>query len=124
MKKLKLNLTDLKVDSFSLNLEDKKTKGTVVGQRPSFYVTCETEIGPECRTVFLPDCIEPSQFNTCLQSCNGTCNYTCNGTCFNSCNGTCNITCNNHTCYAELCHVTLERAICIPTKVVDCIEPL
>jgi|GEM_PF-2146910 len=41
MKKLKLNLDDLKVESFETVETIKKSKGTVVGNASNIYLTCK-----------------------------------------------------------------------------------
>jgi len=56
MKKLKLNLDDLKVESFETTNSSKKTKGTIVG-----YVT-ETDLKPICGNTNI-EC--PTNYNTC-----------------------------------------------------------
>ena len=84
MKKLKLRLDDLQVDSFQTTMV-RKEKGTVFGEQ----CTCRTQ----CTCPGCP---------TCDASCNGTCGASCNGTCDASCYGTCGDTCDcvsNDTCY-------------------------
>ncbi len=63
MKKLKLNLEDLKVESFETTNSPKKTKGTIVG-----YVT-ETDLKPVCGNTNI-EC--PTNYNTCYNSCGCT----------------------------------------------------
>jgi len=84
MKKLKLHLEDLQVDTFQTTAPEKP-KGTVFGEQCTCYTNCTC---PGCPT--------------CYASCNGTCQVSCNGdcsgaTCDASCNGTCDWTCDN-TC--------------------------
>ena len=71
MKKLKLQLDDLRIDSFDTTAVQKE-KGTVVGEQYSYYTNCT------CPGLF-----------TCDQSCNGTCGASCqtcgDDTCFVSC---------------------------------------
>ena len=62
MKKLKLQLEDLRIDSFQTTPTEKR-KGTVVGKENSILVTCESN----CPT------------------CEGTCWETCPPTCDNPC---------------------------------------
>ncbi len=90
MKKLKLNLSELKVETFSIN-ENKENKGTVNGQeRPSkLEMTCDNT-----------ECGQYSCNATCLESCNGTCD-SCIDSCLPTCNMSCNGTCN--TCHPRNC---------------------
>jgi hypothetical protein len=78
MKKLKLHLDDLQIDSFQTTPAEKP-KGTVFGEQCTCYTQCTC---PGCPT--------------CDASCNGTCDATCPNTCFTcelscrpSCLGTC-----------------------------------
>src|SRR3712207_2363061 len=85
MNKLRLELEDLQIDSFSTT-PVKKEKGTVYGEQ----CTCPT-------ACTCPGC------PTCDASCNGTCDASCNGTCDASCNGTCGDSCGCGTwdsCYS------------------------
>ena len=83
MKKLKLNLGDLKVESFEIN-SNKIVKGTIKGEGPTEPVPlCEYSLdGP------------PTCWNTC-ETCGASCPITCNPTCDEiSCNGlSCDLTC-------------------------------
>ena len=63
MKKLRLKLDDLRIDSFDTTAP-QKAKGTVFGEQCTCYTQCTC---PGCPT--------------CYASCNGTCDATCNGTC-------------------------------------------
>ena len=85
MEKLKLNLEDLKVESFELNSEEKK-QGTVNGQG-----LC-TEDFSGCRDV--------TAYASCV-TCGTTCgvNVTCQDTCANTCENTCAYTCLDPTCH-------------------------
>lgn len=67
MKKLKLQLDDLRVDTFETATVRTET-GTVFGEQCSCNTVCTC---PGCAT--------------CDASCNGTCNASCNGTCGASC---------------------------------------
>ena len=71
MKKFRLQLDDLMIDSFSTT-PVRKEKGTVYGEQ----CTCPT-------ACTCPGC------PTCDASCNGTCAASCNGTCDASCDGSC-----------------------------------
>jgi hypothetical protein len=62
--KLKLNLNELRVDSFNTSGAEQKN-GTVFGEQCTCYTNCTC---PGCPT--------------CYASCNGTCNASCNGTCY------------------------------------------
>lgn len=76
MKKLKLDLDDLRIDSFDTTPAfGERQRGTVVGAAPETYYGCNSE-GETC--------------DTC-RTCNDTCWYTCGV----SCGGTCN------TCYTN-----------------------
>ena len=66
MKKLRLQLEDLRIDSFTTTPVEKE-KGTVFGEQ----CTCNT-------ACTCPGC------PTCDASCNGTCDYSCD-TCGGSC---------------------------------------
>ena len=80
MKKLKLRLDDLRVDTFQTTAPEKP-KGTVFGEQCTCYTQCTC---PGCPT--------------CYASCNGSCDASCNGTCGATCEGTCGATCGD-TCY-------------------------
>ena len=82
MRKLKLQLEDLQIDSFTTE-PVRREKGTVFGEQCTCYTACTC---PGCPT--------------CDVSCNGTCDASCNGTCGTgdaSCGGTCDYTC-DYTC--------------------------
>jgi hypothetical protein len=76
MRKLKLDLEELSVESFATTPEAHRESGTVFGQQCTCYTQCTC---PGCPT--------------CDASCNGTCGGTCGATCDASCNGTCDGTC-------------------------------
>jgi len=84
MRKLKLQLDDLQVDTFQTT-PAQKPKGTVFGEQCTCHTNCTC---PGCPT--------------CYASCNGTCDASCNGscgaTCDASCNGTCDWTCDYAQC--------------------------
>jgi len=75
MRKLKLQLDDLRIDSFDTT-PAQQAKGTVFGEQCTCYTQCTC---PGCPT--------------CDASCNGTCAASCNGTCGASCAGTCDLSC-------------------------------
>ncbi len=92
MKKIKLSINELKVESFA-TISAQKPKGTVKMQISGYDNTiCISEI-PD------PNC-------TIYQECRDTMGIiTCAGTCKNTCNETCNITCNgNYTCIHSCPH--------------------
>jgi hypothetical protein len=95
--KLKLNLDQLKVDSFDTSAMEKP-KGTVFGEQCTCYTNCTC---PGCPT--------------CDASCNGTCDGSCNGTCDASCAGTCGAscygTCGEYSC-ANTCWDTCRPRLC------------
>ena len=75
MKKLRLQLEDLRIDSFQTTPAEKP-KGTVFGEQCTCYTQCTC---PGCPT--------------CYASCNGSCDASCNGTCGASCDATCGASC-------------------------------
>jgi hypothetical protein len=78
MRKLRLDLDDLSVESFETTPLPRTENGTVFGQE---QCTCYTQ----CTCPGCP---------TCDASCNGTCAYTCEGTCAYTCAGdTCGLGC-------------------------------
>jgi hypothetical protein len=88
MKKLKLRLDDLRIDSFDTTAP-QKAKGTVFGEQCTCYTQCTCPGCPTC---------DASCNGTCGASCNGTCDASCNGTCDFYCNGTYEMSCNGYTC--------------------------
>ncbi len=86
MKKLKLNLDEIKVESFIVNNKDKNG-GTVLGAEVFTYY-CDTEeecvSGVSCGATCIT-CAGNTCDGTCDASCNGTCGASCNGTCYNEC---------------------------------------
>ncbi|MFL5537762.1 MAG: hypothetical protein ACJ8J0_02160 [Longimicrobiaceae bacterium] len=98
MKKFKLQLEDLLIDSFSTT-PVRRSKGTVYGEQ----CTCPT-------ACTCPGC------PTCDASCNGTCDASCNGTCNDTCAncGTGDYSCDGNTCvYGCYTYQTRgERGVC------------
>ena len=104
MKKLKLNLDELKVESFVIGGSFQVEKGTVRGN-----------IQPDRPATAQPGCISQVQTvgcATCDYSCGGTCqtcpNPTCNNTCYFTCAGqpTCDLSCQYtdcNSCYVSIC---------------------
>ena len=113
MKKLRLQLDELQVESFH-TVRTEPARGTVRANAPTWYCTeqidctydygCETQnesCNGSCATCFGGTCE-----NTCYNSCNGTCNVSCYGTCDASCN-TCEF-----TCYESGCACTVQWSAC------------
>ncbi len=94
MKKLNLNLEDLKVESFdTLPRALNDQEGTVQGYGTPPLISCgETACDETCLSCD-PSCNGTCQGNTC----EGTCGRSCGGTCGHSCGGTCN-TCGGLSC--------------------------
>ncbi|HET7232418.1 MAG TPA: hypothetical protein VFJ16_20590 [Longimicrobium sp.] len=75
MKKLKLEIGELCVESFATRTDDDAVRGTVAGQNePAYTESCDG-----------------SCMNTCI-SCVNTCLNTCQASCWNTC-ATCYATC-------------------------------
>jgi hypothetical protein len=83
MRKLKLQLDDLQIDSFDTTTPPK-AKGTVFGEQCTCYTQCTC---PGC-----PTCYDSCN-GTCGASCNGTCGATCDASCYGSCDWTCDYSC-------------------------------
>jgi hypothetical protein len=97
MKKLRLHLEDLRIDSFQTTSAEKP-KGTVFGEQCTCYTNCTC---PGCPT--------------CDASCNGTCD--CSGaTCDASCNGTCDTYCAtwDNSCDGRTCPTAEYPRPCRP----------
>jgi hypothetical protein len=101
MRKLKLDLEDLAVESFATTPEAHRVGGTVFGQQCTCYTQCTCPGCPTCDASCNGSCI-----NTCAASCNGT----CGGTCDASCNGTCDWSCECYPSYDTRC--TGDYACC------------
>jgi hypothetical protein len=74
MKKLRLEVDELRVDSFDTDAGGASRRGTVAGQLLAYSLDqsgCEIYSG------------------CCTQSCNGTCDATCADTCWQTCKYTC-----------------------------------
>jgi hypothetical protein len=77
MRKLKLDLEDLSVESFATTPESRGEGGTVFGQNHcTCYTQCTCPGCPTCDATCNGSCV-----NTCASSCNGTCGNTCGDTC-------------------------------------------
>jgi hypothetical protein len=93
--KLKLQLDDLRIESF-VTTPGEKQKGTVFGEQCTCYTNCTCPGCPTCDASCNGTC-----GGTCDASCNGTCDASCNGTCYYSCDGTCGGSCGvGDSCYA------------------------
>ncbi len=78
MKKLKLDLNDLKVESFETNPHFVKRQGTVQGFKTETANTCD-----EACQATLDSCIVTNCGSTCGATCDATCPATCGDTCDN-----------------------------------------
>src|SRR4029077_11056101 len=98
-KKLKLNLDDLKVESFSTNAGDESARGTVVGLTSPDQCPCEETIYEPCHNTQDPN----SNGCTGLTDPEAACytNDTCDAnTVHQGCGNLAAVTClNNDTCY-------------------------
>jgi hypothetical protein len=86
MKKLRLRLDDLRIDSFQTT-QAEQPEGTVFGEQCTCHTQCTC---PGCPTCYA------SCNGTCDASCNGSCNCsgdTCNASCFGTCEETCDNSC-------------------------------
>lgn len=93
MRKLKLDLDHLVVDSFNTEAPPRR-EGTVFGEQCTCYTNCTCPGCPTCDATC-------NGGATCYASCNGTCDASCNGTCDVYCGGTqYDATCRNYgTCH-------------------------
>ena len=92
MKKLRLDLDDLAVESFDTT-QAQREKGTVFGEQCTCQTACTC---PGCPTCY--DSCNGTCGDTCAASCNGTCDYSCGGTCYEwTCGYDCG-TINDGTC--------------------------
>jgi hypothetical protein len=88
MKKLKLHLDDLQIDSFQTTSAEKP-KGTVFGEQCTCYTQCTC---PGCPTCYA------SCNGTCAASCYGSCGATCDASCGGTCDYACEYTAGGDTC--------------------------
>jgi hypothetical protein len=103
MRKLKLELDNLSVESFDTTATQKK-KGTVFGEQCTCWTYCAQQTCPGCPTcdntcAYTCDdatCVYTCDDNTCPYTCDdNTCVYTCNeSACYGTCNRTCLASCN------------------------------
>lgn len=109
MKKLTLQVDDLRVESFE-TVRTEAPRGTVRGNAPTWYcseqIDCTYDYGCETENV--------SCGGSCNGSCVDTCGASCNGTCAASCYGTCEATCNScdYSCYESGCACTVQWSAC------------
>jgi hypothetical protein len=98
MKKLKLRMDDLRVESFETIAGNGGARGTVPGNEPSVMCSNTCTANADCTNDFAcetyGDC-------TLAGSCEGTCGNSCDATCQVSCYGTCDATCNS--CFETDC---------------------
>jgi hypothetical protein len=92
MRKLKLDLEELSVESFSTTPEPHREGGTVFGQQCTCYTQCTCPGCPTCDA-------------SCNGTCGGTCDASCNGTCDATCDFSCAGDCDPYSCLPE-CRVT------------------
>jgi hypothetical protein len=118
MKKLKLDLDQLHVESFDTRAQER-TRGTVAGHVPLSYDTncynCDPSLDYTCDSCDVScagSCVDTCA-DTCANTCPATCQYSCNGTCA-SCVDTCAYTCD--TC-AVSCNDTCGYYCTRPVKV-------
>jgi hypothetical protein len=103
MRKLRLQLEDLQIDSFPTTPAEKP-KGTVFGEQCTCYTQCTC---PGCPT--------------CDASCNGTCEASCNGTCDASCGGTCDCGTWDTSCGGSTCDATCMGWATYPGPMQHCV---
>ena len=101
MKKLRLHLEDLLIDSFDTTTP-AKSKGTVFGEQCTCYTQCTC---PGCPT--------------CYESCNGSCAVSCNGSCQATCDVSCYGSC-GYTCEYTQCDCTTESQPTSPDPRMPC----
>ncbi len=87
MRKLRLQLDDLRIDSFDTTPVEK-AKGTVFGEQCTCYTQCTCPGCPTCDGTCPNTCDDASCVATCHASCNGTCDASCWPTCM-TCFGSC-----------------------------------
>ena len=103
MRKLTLELDDLRVDTFDTTASSR-ARGTVFGEQCTCWTNCTCPGCPTCDA-------------SCNGTCGGTCDASCNGTCGQSCDwscgGTCDLSCGD-TCFVS-CQMTecLQGNACV-----------
>jgi len=96
MRKFKLELNDLRIDSFATTPVARE-KGTVFGEQCTCYTACTCPGCPTCDASCNGTCASCGA--SCGGTCVATCDYSCAGSCDASCGGgyTCGITCDQPT---------------------------
>ncbi|HEX8697113.1 MAG TPA: hypothetical protein VF746_32135 [Longimicrobium sp.] len=94
MRKFRLDVEDLRVDTFATTPEPARGAGTVDAFATGQVGTC---FDPSCRPRLCPQ---------------ETVEATCPATCYNTCPNTCANTCDDPTC-ANTCAYTCDDATCI-----------
>lgn len=84
MKKLRLELDELRVDTFATTPMAGDEKGTVHGH---VTWTCETLPFEDTDTTCPPPTARATCANSCYGSCYGSCNASCQGSCYITCPG-------------------------------------
>jgi hypothetical protein len=106
VKKIKLSLEELQIDSFATT-EVPREKGTVFGEQCTCHTACTC---PGCPT--------------CDASCNGTCGDSCYGSCgdscYLSCGGTCGASCEASCDGGYSCAYTCEGFATFGGPNMDC----
>jgi hypothetical protein len=100
MKKLRLDLDALQVESFDPSSDQHTLRGTVDGQQIQPVLSRRLS---ECDL-----CMETQ--NSCLISCGRTCLQTCNGSCLQSCNISC--TCPQPSLLFTDCGCPIRTQLC------------
>jgi hypothetical protein len=115
MNKLKLDVDDLRVESFETHRGVGPARGTVRAHATRLHCTefvdCTIDFGCGTGTG------TGTGGGTAIASCNGTCDASCNGSCAScaaSCNGTCDVTCAScgFSCYDTNCCVSIQASAC------------
>ena len=88
MKKLKLNLGEIKIESFEISQSISKKQGTINGQHTG--TGCTEETCPRIHHTCAYTCDDPTCINTECDTC-----VTCGGSCPGTCVGK---TCDGFTC--------------------------
>lgn len=103
MHKLRLQMDDLRVESFETTAA-ARAKGTVFGEQCTCYTECTCPGCPTCDATCGETC-----GNTCDASCAYTCAYTCDDV---SCGGTCGGNSCYGTCYMDATCVGPRTCLC------------
>ena len=99
MKKLKLNLDEIKVESFETS-SHSFTQGTILAQGAETEGAVDT-----CYEYCL------TQAQTCDPSCGPSCNTACGQSCIGTCPATCGVTC--ATCENQnTCDYSCQQTVC------------